>query len=217
MKNEFVNESQKSKDMELMYQKSSDPWGNGERKLYESLLGGTVDKLMNHLSINSPIVWCDLGCGGGNVTRGFKKFLDAYTENVEFRGVDISETAVSRLQEEGLYSNVLVCDLETITDTSDVLWKDADVISLIEVIYYLGNMRPWKLSMDIVWSHVKKGAYVIVADGLIPYQYRDYLASKSDAELVESFTETSCPVCKEVRDNGTSWSRYLKVRIYKKL
>lgn len=212
---------QKSKDMEDMYAGNPDPWNNGAVRLYDTLMEKAVELVHKHLP-DGDYIWCDIGCGGGNVASGIKFNTDKSDRNVSFYGVDVSENAVKFLQQDDSspFHTVEVADLEEFVHEDgmkDQLWQQAHVVSWVEVLYYLGEKRPWKRSFDEFWKSLDSGTIVIVADGLIPYQYRDYAKNNlEDAELLESYTDTSRKICTEVRDNGTEWTRWLKVRIYRK-
>lgn len=213
---------QKSKDMEDMYAGNPDPWGNGASNLYDDLMKQVVDKV-NELMPDSHYIWCDIGCGGGNVARGVKVNADKTDKTVRFYGVDVSENAVKFLREssEQLFDKVEVADLEQFNydpNSPEIpLWAQAHVVSWVEVLYYLGEKRPWKHSFNEFWKSIPSGTIVILADGLIPYQYRDYPKNHlDDAELLHSYTETCRKICEETREDGSKWTRWLKVRIYRK-
>lgn len=206
---------QRASEMEDLYANDIDPWGNARRGLYNILMKELVEKVESHTDKES-LEWCEIGAGGANVMRGIKHNA---TLPINFTGVDLSETAIKALIEDTDFGNEFYqMDLETyIHDPEDPpVWNTADVISWIEVLYYFGDKRPWKISFDEFWKGVKPGAIVIVADSLIPYQYRDYLKKASDAILLESYTDQSIAVSKEKRDNGSEWTRWLKVRVYRK-
>lgn len=216
-----VIRSEKSSAMEDKYAGSPDPWKNGERGIYYPMMERLISEMLTgDLEDMNLFLWCDIGCGGGNVGKAIYRALKQRYKDFSMCGVDISETAIKYLSEdpESPY-NVLHCiDIEKMTDEeARDFFKSIDVISMVEVMYYLGEKKPWKSTIDTIWNSLKPGTLVVIADGLISYQYREYLKTKEDAELIVSYTDMETPVCREVSDNGREWNRYLKVRIYKKL
>lgn len=211
----LINVNQKSSDMESIYKVSSDPWGNGERKLYERLLGSTAQKLISILDDKDIDVedseWFDIGCGGGNVTRGFIYNLGV---TPHYKGCDISKSALRSISD--LYESVYELDLDTFVPFPSVPWSNSDVVTLVEVLYYTGQRRPWKQNLEFIVDGMKEHAILVVADGLVRSQYRDYLKSSSKVKLLDSYTIPE-PICEEVSPTGKKWHRYLKVRLYEKV
>jgi len=212
--------SEKSNVMDDKYKLSDDPWGNGARDLYTIPMSRVVSLVKNHISYQDSknnITWLDIGCGGGFVGRAIRKALVENNMNICMEGYDISDTAINRLYDNpshNPYDILSVVDMEEVTDGS--CYKHATIVSLVEVLYYLGTKRPWKKSVDMLWDSLPIGAIVVVADGLIPYQYRDYLKTKADASLLHSYTDPDTVVSEETTSAGKKWKRNLKVRIYQK-
>lgn len=213
-----------SDQMETYYENNPDPWENGSTKLYERLLPNILDNIKEQIDpylSKNHIEWFDFGIGGGNVVHGFKEGLKTVfdKEDIRFSGCDISKSAIERLESTGEFGNLYTINLDEMT-SEDPLYKDLgnyDVLSMIEVIYYFGKSIGYKVVLDNIWSALKSGAVLIVGDGLVRNQYRDYLSTKEDSELIVSYNDHIVPICKEVSDSGKSWTRYMKVRIYKKL
>ena len=216
-----VIRSEKSSSMEDKYSKSPDPWKNGERGIYYPMM----EKLISELFVDDLVgftnfLWCDIGCGGGNVGKAIHKACKDRNKSFNMYGIDISHSAIEYLQQdpENPYDVLRCLDIETLDDEEAIsIFNKMDVISMIEMMYYLGEKKPWKKTIDTIWNALHPGTIVVIADGLISYQYRDYLKNKEDAELIVYYTDMETPVCREISDNGREWNRYLKVRIYKKL
>lgn len=210
--------SEKSSAMEDKYSQSPDPWKNGERGIYYPMMEKLVSLLLDKVDINY-FLWCDIGCGGGNVGRAIHKAFHDREKNFRMYGIDISPTAIKYLQEDpnSPYDMLRCEDVESLTDEeAQALLSPMNVLSMIEVMYYLGENKPWKKTIDTIWNAIDPGTLFVVADGLISYQYREYLKSKDDAEVILEYTDMDTPVCKEVTDKGREWNRYLKVRVYRK-
>lgn len=218
-----VIRSEKASSMEEKYQSSPDPWQNGKRGLYDPLMESMVKNLLEStydLCTKKRFLWVDIGCGGGNVGRAISKALKDRGLSFDMFGCDISPTAIEYLKADPTspYSALQCVDIENITDEEATrLFGVADVISMVEMMYYLGEKKPWKPTIDRLWNSLRSGSIVVVADGLISYQYRDYLKSKDDARLLCEYTDMDTPVCREISDNGREWNRYLKIRIYQKV
>jgi hypothetical protein len=209
---------QRASDMEDLYANNPDPWNNGGRGLYNILMKELVDRMQKYLEHNVT-VWCDIGAGGANVLRGIELHQKQYDKELQYSGVDLSAAAVKQLNESGEFGTDFVqMDLEEYVydPENPPVWNDAAIISWIEVLYYFGDKRPWKESFEEFWKGVRPGSIVIVADSLIPYQYRDYLKKHEEAELLEEYTDYSHEVSIEKRADGKTWTRWLKVRIYRK-
>jgi SAM-dependent methyltransferase len=206
--------------MEDLYADNLDPWQNGKRGLYNVLMRQLVSKIALHLTTRR-VEWHDIGAGGGNVLRGIELNRSEIVPGIifDYAGVDLSPTAVSAILDSREFGfKFEQADLEEyIYDpTNPPLWSSADIISWIEVLYYFGDKRPWKQSFEEFWKGVKPGAIVIVADSLIPYQYRDYLKKHEGAELLDEYTDYTQAVHIETRADGRNWTRWLKVRVYRK-
>lgn len=212
---------QRANQMEELYASNPDPWKNRERGLYNILMKEVVDKVLSHLPDVNPVKWCDIGCGGGNVFDGLLLNANEHGVPLELSGVDMSQSALDWLRSQEKYgNNFQQMDLEEYeyVEETPPVWSSADVVSWIEVLYYFGDKRPWRDSFNEFWRGVKPGTIVIVADSLVPYAYRDYLKNEvGDAELIETYTDYSEAVSVEKRSDGKTWTRWFKVRIYRKL
>ncbi len=214
---------QRSADMETLYSESptNDPWMNKKRNIYPTLLRKTVELILENLN---PLElrytqWFDMGCGGGSVLKAVHDIVEENTKTIiVLAGADISPTALISTRESLPNAQLYQLDLERYDHgTHTPSWGNADVIFMVEFLYYLGDVRPWKTSFNEFWKGVRQGTIVVIADGLIPYQYRDYPKTLPDAELLHAFTDTSLKIATETTNNGKNWARYLKVRIYRKI
>lgn len=224
---------EKSDVMEKHYSESTDPWGNRERQLYQQVLKYGSQRLfeyykteeMNQFPHDNPDdhlgpkdhVYCyDVGAGGGNI-------LDTLIENcpedlsIHLSGCDISESAVrflnSHFQEYDKDFHVIDCE-EYLSTNPNYYLSHADIITIVDVMYYWGNKRDYRKSLDEIWDTLKPGAIVLVADSIIPYQRRSYYKSKSNCRVLEEYTDYTIPMGQL---NDTNKSRYLKVKIYQKV
>lgn len=208
--------------MEQHYSQSDDPWGNTERQLYQTILKPSVTKVFDHWSnIHEEsipfysVYHYDIGCGGGNI-------LDTFIRNtpnnilLSSGGCDISLSAIERLKEKYPEAYSLdLCDCEHYNYDEGVLegLAKADIVSIIDVMYYFGAVRDYRQTLDEIWKTIKPGAIILVADTIIPYQRRSYFMKKHDCVLLEEYTEYCAPAGKI---NGSDKNRYLKVKIYLK-
>lgn len=214
---------EKSKDMERRYEEGIDTWGNRERRLYQSIFKKAVDLVKLELHDPGEYNWFDVGCGGGNI---WDTVLENSDPDITFTvsGCDIVLKAVEDLMtrySETVRKDVFVCDLETEHHTGALsklgfAFMRSDVISFVDVLYYLGEKRDYRETLDELWSMIPTGCIVICADSLIPYQRRSYFKKKPDCTLLHSYTDYTEPVSEEVNPTGRKWHRYLKVMIYKK-
>lgn len=224
---------EKSNVMEEHYAQSNDPWGNRERQLYQKVLKYGAQKLFEYYKLyemnqyphdneNDYLgprdhVYCyDIGAGGGNI-------IDTLIKNIpndltiHLAGCDISKSAILHL--ESLFSefdrgfDVLDCE-EYYAKNPDYHMRKADIITIVDVMYYWGNKRDYRITLDEIWKTIKKGAIILVADSIIPYQRRSYFKSKSDCKVLEEYTDYTIPMGSL---NNTNKSRYLKVKIYQKI
>ena len=191
------------------YVETNDPWGNREFGRYTNTLKNAVVDIYNLMN-KKDINLYDIGCGGGNV-------LDVWIDNkpdhvkLNLSGCDISETAINWINER-YEGNFEVLDVESYEhDHPDESLADADIVSLVDVMYLWGAKKHYSKTMDELWETIKPGAIFLVADTLIPYQRRSYLKKKEDSEVLEEFTESSMPV-----GSSDKFNRYLKVKIYRK-
>lgn len=215
MEFEGIDDVEKSDSMNEHYNKSTDPWHNRERKLYQVVLKKAMIDSINFTN-KSKIMYYDMGAGGGNV---IDTAIENTPDNIKLQvgGCDISQFAIDYLKKQ--YDDPSGFDC---MDLEDYLYKDnpvphfskADLISFIDVMYYFDTKRYYKITLDEIWKAIKPGAVVLVADSIIPYQRRSYFKTKEDSELLEEFTEYASPVG---RLNNSNKNRYLKVKIYRKL
>lgn len=223
---ESIASVEKSDVMEQHYSESNDPWGNRQRQLYQKVLkygSQKVFEYFNELHKNdyredyTPIVELyDIGCGGGNV-------LDTLIENapIESRlrlgGCDISESAIKFLDDHFKeYSHkfgLIDCE-ELSSENPPSGLSSADIVTIVDVMYYWGNKRDYRKTLDEIWNSLPYGCIILVADSIIPYQRRSYFKSKSDCKVLEEYTDYSCPMGQL---NDTNKNRYLKVKIYQKV
>lgn len=210
---------QKSKEMEDIYS-VDDPWSNKARGLYNVLGKRMLDEVIKYLKY-PEFTWCDIGCGGGNLFDGIT-YCAKSTElcNWKFTGVDSSQNAIDFLKKDPRYIDVVIqkMDMQDFKSTDDMtpIWSNADIISFVEVTYYYDRVDH-RTAMTEFWKSLKPGQIVIVADSLIPYQYRDFLRTMSDSEMLSSYTDYSMPVStNNINKSGKQWTRWLKVRIYRK-
>lgn len=218
---------EKSKDMQERYQKyGEDPWGNRERQLYQKIFKKATELTYQHLlpTIKTPenndgtlsINLYDIGAGGGNIVDVWK---ENSPENVVLNiyGCDISQDAINFLNIRYPNSSFDKIDLEDYSHTVPLYnLKNADIVSIVDVMYYLGEKRDYKETLDEIWETIKPGAIVVVADNLVRAFRRDYLQKKHNCKVLESYTDYNEKICEEVSASGKHWFRYLKVRIYQK-
>lgn len=212
------NEKLKSKVMDEFYQSDIDFFGNRQHNRYKLTMINTVRKIIDLTSHYSfPMKWHDIGCGSGNLVEAVSNI--AQENNTVFRmsGCDISETAAKFCRENlNLGENFNQCDLEKYEPTTFPLWRNANVISMIDVMYYLGEVRPWKTTFDKLWDSLIPGQLFVLGDCLVRHQYRDYPKLRGDIKIIDSYTEDSVPIDSEKRENGRTFNRYLKIRILQK-
>lgn len=217
--NVVIDKIEKSNVMEDHYSKSVDPWGNRESQTYQKVLKEACIRTFKFLKDKNPkdnYAYYDIGSGGGNV-------LDTVLENkpqdinLELYGCDISESAYKYLKENYHFSGFDVIDLEDYNsnDSNQFLHNlnKADLITIVDVMYYFDAKRGYKVTLDELWNTFKKGAIIVVADSLIPFQRRSYFKTKSDCTTLDEFTDYTQPVS---TFNGNK-NRYLKIKIYQKL
>lgn len=217
-----ISSVEKSNVMEEHYAISNDPWGNRERQLYQKVLkygSKRLFELFNKNNNNSrDVYFYDIGVGGGNV-------LDTVIENrdknliLHVGGSDISESAINYLYNSHNYDNYdpsfeILDEEEFYAKNENSVLKYADLITIVDVMYYWGSKRDYRTTLDEIWKYIKSGAIVLVADSIIPYQRRSYYKSKSDCKVIEEYTDYTVPMGQL---NDTNKQRYLKVKIYQKL
>ena len=213
---EGIADIEKSSEMIEHYKRSTDPWGNRSRKLYQKIFKEAAIQAFKFAN-KSFIKYYDIGAGGGNV-------IDTVIENkpdgvgLLVGGCDISKTAVDFLYEN--YSDKFyafdVFDVEDYSYERDGVYAniyDADIVSFVDVMYYFDSKRYYKYTLDELWKTFKSGTIVVVADGIIPYQRRSYFKTKPDCEVLSEFTDYTAPVGQL---NSLNKNRYLKVKIYRK-
>lgn len=210
---------EKSKDMEKRYAEGgNDSWGNRERQLYQKILKKAVELCYEKVEDLKEITVYDVGAGGGNVTDVFVENLPE-GKSLKVRGCDISEKAIEFLGTLGYKDSQFdLLDLEEYDhdkNKSETI-ANSDIVSFVDVMYYFGEKRGYKDTLDQIWKTIKPGAIILVADSLVTYQRRSYLKTKEDCETLYEFTDYTVPVSEEVTSAGKHWRRFLKIKIYKK-
>lgn len=214
---------EKASDMAQRYSNGNeDPWGNRASQLYQRIFKKATELSYSHLGKSGEIRLYDIGCGGGNI-------IDTWVENkpegstIKVTGCDISPDAINYLLARYPDGEFDCVDLEeyNCNDPLENLAK-ADVVSIVDVMYYFDAKRHYGITVDQIWDTIKPGAIVVVADNLVRSFRRDYLGKKDNCETLDSYTEDSEPVSTEQSISETTgkvrtWHRYLKVRIYRKL
>lgn len=215
-----IDAVEKSNVMEKHYAESTDPWGNRERQLYQKVLKAGSCKLFEYYKKDHPasniIKYYDIGVGGGNV---LDTVIENCPSNIDLRvgGCDISESAINYLNEN--YKNnskfeVIDCEDYNHDESFSEELSKADLITIVDVMYYWGSKRDYRTTLDEIWKTIKPGAIILVADSIIPYQRRSYYKNKPDSQLLEEYTDYTVPMGQL---NDTNKQRYLKIKIYKKL
>lgn len=230
MENELIKSPlEKASDMSARYSNGNeDPWGNRKSKLYQrvfkkatELAYGTVELPEADSDGKHRVNLYDVGCGGGNIIDTWVENKPEYI-NLNITGCDLSNDAISYLLKrypEGRFDCV---DLEEY-DSRYPLHNlaNADIVSIVDVMYYFDAKRHYSLTVDEIWNTIKPGTIVVVADNLVRSFRRDYLGKKKDCITLASYTEDSEPVSTEQSLNERTgkvrtWHRYLKVRIFMK-
>lgn len=210
---------EKSAAMEARYSSlGEDPWGNRERQLYQRILKRAVELSYNALPEDlKELKLYDIGAGGGNVIDTWLQNLpENYT--LDIKGCELSGTAIKFLEDRYPDSFFDVIDLEEYDASYPLQYlKEADLVSIVDVMYYFDTKRDYKVTLDHIWETIKPGAVVLVADNLIRAFRRSYFSKKPDCELLHEYTDYTEPVCQETYSNGRAYKRYLKVKIYRKL
>lgn len=208
--------NEKSRDMEANYANSVDPWGNRKRGLYQKIFKKAVQEAISYLGDSSVIHWYDVGCGGGNI---FDTILENIPEGREciLSGCDISESALKFIRENYSTKILSLRDLEHYNfEEEPDLFGDANIISFVDVMYYFGEVRDYRKTLDEIWKAIRPGTIVVVSDSLIPYQRRSYFMKNEDCTILDEYTDYTAPVSENKKNDGTVWNRYLKVKIYRK-
>ena len=210
-----IEKIEKSNVMEDHYSQSDDPWGNRKRQLYQTILKEASQRAFKYLDSSEIIRHYDIGVGGGNI-------LDTIKDNAPSGitlyqgGCDISQSAINYINDHYITycSEVIDCEEYDPAINKSSGMATADLVTIVDVMYYFGEKRDYRTTLDKLWETFKSGAVIVVADTIIPYQRRSYFKSKPDCEVLEEFTEYSAPAG---QINGTNKNRYLKVKIYRKL
>lgn len=217
---------EKSAAMENRYASlGEDPWGNRERQLYQKIFKKATELAYEYIPGYDEadadgkvrVNLYDIGAGGGNV-------IDVWMENcpenfaLNIYGCDISETAIAFLEKRYADSRFDLIDLEEYDCKSEPLanMASADIVSIVDVMYYFDVKRDYKETLDHIWDTLKSGAIVVVADNLVRHFRRDYFKKKEDCKVLEEFTDFTEKICEETSESGRKWNRYLKIRIYQK-
>jgi hypothetical protein len=95
---------------------------------------------------------------------------------------------------------------------------------MVDFLQYLGHKRSngkynrgRYVTFDVIWSEIAVGALVIIADGSIPYQFRDYPKKLRDSRLLEAWTDYTMPTITRDPSVPRSTNRYHKYRVYQKV
>lgn len=208
------------------YRLDLDFWGNGERRLYHTVTKSLAEFLVKSVSSvrdSTMVFWCDVGCGAGFFLEGMSETLRAQGPLLIPSGVDISPEALRRCRMVVPYAAV-----ESTTDFMEVNlddykrgegnsvmpWINADVVSFIDTLQYFKNYRQ---TFKEIWDGLKVGTVVVVADGMVRSNLRDFPASLDDAAQIGSWTDYSVAVTPRDPNEKLSKNRYLKYRIYRKM
>ena len=201
-----------------LYEESQDPWGNKETGIYKRILKPFIEVLDKHLNnVPDPIKVYDLGAGGGNIVDALN-YLSS--KDLHIDGCDVSQKAVDYLNATYLGSFNTV-DLETFLSTEDSKTKEklssSDVVTFIDVIYYMNRKRYYKDTVMEIWKALKPGALLFYGDNLRRFQYRQFIKDLPNAELILDLCNYDEPVCQEQASSGRFWYRYFKGVLIKKV
>lgn len=206
---------EKSDTMEERYTRDIDTWHNNGR--YDDILKGVVKRVEKLLDKSkSKFKWIDLGCGPGWIIKSLKL---STTNNIEYTGCDISNVAINYGVREGILSEDSYVDDLNELEFNVGKFYNYDVVSLVDVMYYLGasessdSTRDWHKSAEAIWSNIKPDTILVVADCLVRFQYRDYFKKLDGCEVLDEYTE----YCKPVYYTEKGIRRNLKVKIYRKV
>lgn len=201
------------------YRRDLDFWGNGERKLYHVVTKSLAAYLVEKCSLDHYIYWCDIGCGPGYFLEGVTEVLRAHDRVVLQSGVDISSEALARCHQVfELGNNEFVqvnLDEYKRSDGNLVMpWINADVISFIDTLQFFKDYR--RTFKEIV-AGLRPGTVVVVADGMVRSNLRDFGKTLDGLALQAEWTDYSTPVTARDPNKPGSKNLHLKYRIYRKI
>jgi len=195
------------------FERDLDFWSNGKRKLFHHVTPSLIAFLEREAPsvVEDSVRWCDLGCGGGY-------FLDGLIESASRRGiivypsgVDISPVAIAACKNNWPDFRFEVCDLDTYQSGGDVPWRRADVVSMVEVFYYLLDYRR---TFNQVFEDLSPGTVIVVSDANIRYHRRVYPKSLPQCAFLGSWTDNTVPVV-DATDGHSR--KFIKYAVYRKL
>ena len=202
------------------YRQDLDFWGNGERKIYHPLTQSLSKFLVKNVSCvrdSAMHFWCDVGCGAGFFLEGLCESMRAEGRVVLPSGVDVSPEALDRCRQLYPHGEFVEIDLDTYLHKEGhtvVPWINANVVSFIDTLQYFKNYR--RTLAEII-AGVQVGTVIVVADGMIRSNLRDWLKNVDEVAYIGGWIDYSTPVTPRDPNNPKSKSSHLKYRIYQKL
>lgn len=224
------------------YKIDLDFWGNGERKLYNTITKSLVQFFVDRgyfgpktvtkepdvvMHDGTPLTvidltgfvvnWCDVGCGAGFFFEGLVESAEAAGLIVQSSGVDISPEALARcrsLWPSGEFTEVNLDTYKRLEANYTMPWIAADVVSFIDT---LQSFKDYRRSFNEIYNGMKLGAFIVIGDGMIRSNFRDYPRSMDTVATVGAWTDYSMVVTPRNHEEPGSKNRYLKYRIYRKM
>lgn len=218
----YDQQPRNSSQMIDAYDRDLDVWGNGETRIFEKVVPSLMQMLetSTSLTMHQSVKWCDLGCGPGYFLDAVVKYPGDY--RIHPSGCDISKKAVEHCKtlwpdDDGCcFSSFYQADLDIIDkegqdrDTVQQLVRSAEIVSLIDVLYYLVDYRR---TFDALWQMLDPGTVVVISDVNIRYHRRVYPKKFSDALHLASWADATVPM---VKASAEMTSRYMKYAVYMK-
>lgn len=213
-----ISRYENEKYTEQFYLESEDPWNNKGK--YIECFKGVYDGLP--IKSSDSIFIYDIGCGGGNVLEGLISNISK-VESITVSGVDISPTAISRLNSDIRFKDMLaepfMCDSISRPDWSLPrsvinLARESTIaiFSVVDTFYYIQRDFMWRSTADRLVSQVPQGSIILVADSAGTKSYRDYY--KNNKSLILSTEGQSVtpivPKSEGHRAKFLKWSIYIK-------
>lgn len=216
------------------YRLDLDFWGNGERKLYHIVTRSLANFLIDNVTSvggNTMVFWCDIGCGPGYFLEGMRETLRkpgfdvVGSPNETSRpgpvlipsGVDVSPEALQRCRQVFQLDDFIEVNLDTYKRSEGNLvmpWINADVVSFIDTLQYFKNYRR---TFNEILEGLQTGTVIVVADGMVRSNLRDYPGTLDNVAAIGSWTDYSTPVTPRDPGDPHSKNRYLKYRVYRKM
>ena len=161
----------------LFKNSGSDPWGHDWRASQKARYSAAMVMIKRNIPSEQIEDILDVGCALGD----FTKMLKEYFSSSNILGVDISEHAI--LKSKRLFGNIKfeVSSLPELNVSGD----DFDLVSALEVIYYVGKDNIDK-SLKRIYSVVKKGGYILISTYLNKPPFND---SKYFKEVISKYFE----------------------------